>query len=297
VIAATAGAALAVGTGTHPPQLLPGPSLLLLETTSGDLRAAVRLPTEPAEVAVFGNLAWVTSREQSTVAAIDLAAAEVTSVIGLPQPPTALTAVGDVATVGLAYSGELVRTAGARAEPPQTAIPGRSGRLALATDGQAVWVATVDGFIAPQGTGDAPLRVEGAPRRLAVDSQRVWALTFDRSELVSVHRRTDALVRSSLRGTPVDVSSDQGSAFAVTSVDNRLWRADPASGRVVATRALPGPPTAVAAADGRVWVSIRSPAMLISYDGGSLQPGPAVELPTQPADMDITGEHMVVVLR
>ena len=84
---------------------------------------------------------------------------------------------------------------------------------------------------------------------------------------------------SPLRGEPVDLAVHDGDAWAVTGGDDRLWRAPAVGGRVVATRPLPGEPAGIVAASDRVWVAVRRPATLLSYDRTSLDLIESIDLP------------------
>src|SRR6478735_6110565 len=90
------------------------------------------------------------------------------------------------------------------------------------------WAAVIDGFLTRlhgESPSAQPYRVTGAPRRMAVDDGRIWILTSDRRELVALDVRRGEQIVSVLRGEPVDVAADDGEAWAVTGVDDRLWRA------------------------------------------------------------------------
>jgi hypothetical protein len=82
----------------------------------------------------------------------------------------------------------------------------------------------------------------------------------------------------------------------VTSGDDRLWHAAP-TGRVVATRVLPGSPVAVLFAGDAIWVALASPASLASYDPETLEPGITVELPREPVDLALVDGRLAVAVR
>ena len=103
-------------------------------------------------------------------------------------------------------------------------------------------------------------------------------------------------VRSSLRGAAVDLTTDGSEAWVVTAGDDRLWQAA-TSGRVVATRVLPGPPAAVLADGDRIWVAIASPASVIAFDPETLQPGTVVDLPREPVDLAVVSQRLIVAVR
>ncbi len=276
-----------------------GPALLLLDVTSGEIQHRVALSVQPAEVEASGNLVWVRSELDRVVAVVDLDDSYRQRVVGLPEPPTALAATRRSAAVGLGYSGNMLTVTEQGSGVPEAVLPNTAGRLTLASHGEEIWAATLDGRIrAVSEPSEAALilRVQGAPRRMAVDSTRVWILTFDKSSLVAVDKADGTQVASPLRGEPVDLAVHDGDAWAVTSGDDRLWRASAVGGRVIATRPLPGQPAGIVAASDRVWVAVRQPATLLSYDRTSLDLIESIHLPQDPAGLTTTSGLVIIAV-
>ena len=132
----------------------------------------------------------------------------------------------------------------------------------------------------------APVNIGASPYRLDVDVTTAWAITSDvptRGARASVA----PAVHSPLRGVPVDLTAGDDQAWAVTSGDDRLWHAA-ATGRVVATRVLPGTPAPSWLAGDAIWVAMASPPALASYDPQSLEPSITVDLPREPVDLAVS---------
>lgn len=283
-----------------PPPPAAGPALLIHDPQSGRLRETVELPVSPDAISLDSRNVWISSQTDRVIAHLEAADPQSIRVVGLAGPPTSVASSAGTATAGLGFSGQLVTIADGRAGPPRALIEGVEGRLTLATRQGAVWAATIDGQLLGPDLANptaTPVRVPGTPVRMAMDRDRAWVLTQDRRELVAVPLAGGDPVVSALRGVPVDVTADDGGAWAVTSGDDRLWHATAALGRVVATRPLPGPPAAVAVGPGVVWVAVTQPAMLLGYDPETLQPSSSLNLPRPPVDIAAEGDLLVVIVR
>ena len=280
---------------------LTGPGLVEVDRESGSVVGSFTLPVSPAQIEAEGDVVWVRSVDDQAVAALDLdldgdGAVDVT---GLSAPPSALALDGAAAIVGLGFSGETVTVTDGQVSAPVAAVEGTAGRLTLASGDDGIWVATITGDVhAPVGTPgwSQPVSIGATPARLDVDGTRAWVLTNGRAELVALDGSSAAPVHSALRGEAVDLTSNGSEAWVVTSADDRLWRASE-TGRVVATRALPGPPTAVLATEGTVWVAISSPASVIAFDPDTLEQGTVVDLPREPVDLALVDGRLAVAVR
>ena len=276
-----------------------GPALISVDPSDGSLSDAAELPVTPSQIEADGDVVWVRSVEDQAVAALDLGADGAAEVTGVAAPPSALALDNAAAVVGLGFSGETVTVSNGRVSPPTLAVEGSAGRLTLAGSDNGVWVATITGDVhAPDGTAgwQTPVSIGVAPLRLGIDGTRAWAITSERAELVAIDASDTPAVRSPLRGEAVDLTTGDDQAWAVTSGDDRLWHAA-ATGRVVATRALPGTPVAVLLAGDAIWVAMASPPGLASYDPQSLEPSVTVDLPREPVDLAVFDGRLVVAVR
>ena len=238
-----------------------GPALISVDPSDGSLSDSAELPVTPSQIEADGAVVWVRSVEDQAVAVLDLGADGAAEVTGVAAPPSALALDNAAAVVGLGFSGETVTVSNGRVSPPTLAVEGSAGRLTLAGSDNGVWVATITGDVhAPDGTAgwQTPVSVGVTPLRLGVDGTRAWVITSERAELVALDASDNPPVRSPLRGEAVDLTTGDDQAWAVTSGDDRLWHAA-ATGRVVATRVLPGTPTAVLLAGDAIWVTMTSP--------------------------------------
>jgi hypothetical protein len=273
--------------------------MISIDRATGEVVDVLALPVVPAQIESSGDLLSVRSEADQAVAEVDLAAGETVKVTGLTASPTALAADAGGLVVGLGFSGETVTVTEGRVGPPTPAVDGEAGRLTLAGSESGVWFATIRGEVhAPDGTSgwSGPVAIGAPPLRLAVQGTRAWVLTSGRAQLIALLSGHTPPVRSPLRGAGVDLTADGSEAWIVTSGDDRLWRAVATSGRVVATRLLPGTPAAVLVDSERVWVAIASPASVIAFDRETLEPGVVVDLPRAPVDLALAAGRLVVAV-
>ena len=270
-----------------------------MDPASGSVVDSVALPVSPSQIEADGGVVWVRSVEDQAVAVLDLGNGDEADVTGLAAPPSALALDDGSAVVGLGFSGETVSITDGAVGPPTPAVAGSAGRLTLAGGDEGVWVATITGDVhAPDGTPGWPMpaSIAGVPLRLGVEGTQAWVITGARAELVALDSSDTPAVRSPLRGEAVDLTTGADQAWAVTSGDDRLWHAA-ATGRVVATHALPGAPTAVLSHPrcrlGRAGLAARA---------GVVRPaeprtGLTIDLPREPVDLAVFDGRLVVAVR
>jgi DNA-binding SARP family transcriptional activator len=296
------GTAAWIGSGDEDDPVVPpdGPSLLVIEPRNALIVDALELPIAPDEIAASGSDIWVRSVTARAVALADLEGDSDVTVVGLSESPSAIAAGEGSAVVALGYSGRTVTVADGRASAPTRPVPGLDGKLLLANGDSGTWIATITGAVhapASNGTSPVPVELAAAPVSLAVEGTRAWILARRDAQLATIDPTTRGPVVSSLRGEPVDLAVAPRVAWAVTSGDNRLWRATADRGIVVGTWALPGTPVAVTATADSVYVAIESPPSVVSFDTTTMEPGPVIDLSRPPVDLTWATDRLIVAVR
>jgi sugar lactone lactonase YvrE len=198
----------------------------------------------------------------------------------MPRVPLRAVAVAAALALGLSIlvflltRGESNHTATPAAQEPQPSPSSAAGRL----------------------TATIPLRVQ--PTSVAVDGNAVWVATTA-GTLVRVDPGTNAVA-----GAPIKVAgkvehstvrAGEGALFLATG--SRLFRVDPASGKVTARRQIDGIAQGMTVAGGSVWVTrIASPksrdrsSTLQRFDAHTLAPvGGPLRTEAFPQDVDVSG--------
>ena len=216
------------------PALQRGPhgELLRIDPSGNEVAGKVSVGSEPTGVAVDSGHVWVTSLGDSSVWQIDAGSLRASRI------PTQGSPIGVAVRGGTAYVADSVTGpygGGGGGVGQVTAISAEGGRattsiathtvVALANGTHGLWVTRQEGVARVAlvsdivGTIDkrVPIRSSASFPALAVGADGVWALE-------------DAIGR-------------------------RLWRIDPARGRISATIALPFAPAGIAAGPDAVWVT------------------------------------------
>lgn len=277
---------------------LTGPGLVHVSATDG-ITHVVPLPVRPDELQVGGGTAWVMSASARSVASVTLDGGRAVTSTGLPDAPVSLAAQDDSVVVSLGFTGTVVTVTDDGVSTPRPGVEGASGKLILGSGEGGTWAATVSGQIHPPGGTPGwagPVQIEEQPMWIRGDGARAWVLTQG-SLITSSGGGTP--VASAIRGMPADLAVGAGQAWVVTSGDNRIWRADATTERIVQTSILPGRPVAVVVddRDGRVWVALDEPASIVALDAATLAAGTSVSLPSSPVDLAMLDGDVVVAVR
>jgi DNA-binding beta-propeller fold protein YncE/tRNA A-37 threonylcarbamoyl transferase component Bud32 len=246
------------GGGASPPPT----SGVLVRVDPGNDRVVARVAVGngPSAVAADANAVWVANHADGTVWRIDPRSNRIllrSSAQGAPAdlaiiPPGMVTSPGSAILVngpdapnivGIDAASEAAVVDNMGGNPFPSPLPGSlsgygSPRVAAGPSG--VWVARPDGEVG----------------RFDVDAGKIVAPLL----ITRTHDETQASYLSAIA-----VSAD-GVWVVGDPVDPRLWRIDPATGRLVATIRLPFAPTDVAVGDGAVWVTSELDDMLERID-------------------------------
>ena len=105
----------------------------------------------------------------------------------------------------------------------------------------------------------ASVPIPAVPLAVAVDGEAVWVAGFDRSSnagvLMQIDPRHDTVSATiPLPGIPGDVAAGYGGVWVTVDSRNAVWRIDPATSSVAQTIPVGHSPVAIAVGEGSVWV-------------------------------------------
>ena len=262
-----AGATLVVGvlvllglTG-QPPAVQPGPNTVHRINLENEAVDAVAVGRGPTALAVADGALWVAS-EAGTVTRVDPddGSTQVTGGVGIP---TALAVTSDGVWVAEGFGGRISRL-DARSVEVREVVDVHSRRLAGTAD--ALWF-TDDIAERVVRLSTATLSEDGAvtleagsgPRAIVVADGSVWVANELARTVVEIDASASVTIGHPVGlGTPPTAIAAGAESIWVTSMDaDRLYRIDPAQGRVVATIETCDGPDAVVASDDGVWVACR----------------------------------------
>ena len=221
----------------------PGPHgvLVRIDPKNNKLAGQVTVGAEPTGVAVAGNRVWVTTFGDSGVWRVDARSLSAVR-IGAPGRPIGVAATGTTAYVADNLAGNFgdpgnVARVQAASDVVSDIVP-TGGAFAVAGSRDGVWVARPGGAVL---IGNVSTFAGKIARKVAIPDGMSWTFTGIGVGASGVWVLGDALGR-------------------------RLWRIDPATGRVVASVRLPFAPASVAAGDGSVWVTAQLDDEVVRVD-------------------------------
>ena len=105
----------------------------------------------------------------------------------------------------------------------------------------------------------ARVPIPAVPLAVAADGEAVWVAGFDKSSKAGVLMRIDPAHDSiaatiPLPGIPADLAAGYGAVWVTVDSRNAVWRIDPATSSVAQTIPVGRSPVAVAVGEGSVWV-------------------------------------------
>ena len=136
-------------------------------------------------------------------------------------------------------------------------------RMSQRPDARSGWRASVS-VRCSRSTGSllhvvARVPVSAVPLAVAADGEGVWVAGFDRSSKTGVLMRIDPAhdtvsATIPLPGIPSDVATGFGGVWVTVDSRNAVWRIDPKTSSVLQTIPVGSGPVAVAVGEGAVWV-------------------------------------------
>lgn len=274
--------------GAGVPRTVAAGDVGVVDARSGELLATIPLGRSIAGIASGGDHVFATDPSGRVLVQIDPRERTIMRSFALDGEPWRPTISGSDVFVPIG-AGQVARLdpLTGLVDQPLEPVGSNPGRVVVIGVGERSWAVAMNGVVRAldaTGIGGTDITLPVRLNRVAGDDDRAWAVTDETVvELVSFSP-AELLTRAPLRGTGVDIAVGLSSVWIVTSEDNRLWRADPYTGEVLGTLALPATPTGVVAANDAVWVST-APGQLLAID-------PAGEAITRTVDFD----HPIVAL-
>jgi len=254
-----------------------GPGRLVrIDPSKATVAGTVPVGADPTAVAVGGGAAWVTTLADSTLWRVDPSTLGAKKIAANGTPAGGVVVSGGQVFVGNASltGGNVTRLDAASGV--QVDVLSNSGVSAMAGAPNGVWAA-VPPFVFHIGNGAAgavttpvlarillpdPQPLDAAHFRftdsgVAVGPAAVWVLgdAFDPRLWRIDPARGRIAATISLPFTPAGIATGAGAVWVTGQLNDRIARIDPASNRIVATIAVGREPTAVAVGAGGVWVA------------------------------------------
>ena len=221
----------------------------------------------------IGRAVWVANSLDGTVSRIDPGTNREVDRIPVGNVPVAIavgfgsvwiTNVGDRSVTRLdARSGDLIKTI-------ETDDVGRG----IAVGGGAVWVSDDDGGsvsrIEPR-TNEVTkqIPVGNGATALAYGARSLWVANASDGTVSRIEPKTSAVTSVPTGGTPGDLTFADGALWVSDETRGRILRVDPQQNKVVDTVETGNPPKGLAAAHGRLWLSVQASAG--RHRGGTLR--------------------------
>jgi YVTN family beta-propeller protein len=226
----------------------PGGSAVRLDAASGRVAETVSVGQDPESIAASPLAVWVGNFADATVSRIDPTSSRVDTITVNGAPVSLAVADGTTLVADGAPANQLTlirSTAGYASQVVQLPQVPTGGTTRIAAGREGFWLAN--------NNNDTALRLDVSP-----------AGTISPGPVAALHPNPDA----DLNGIAVG----DGSVWVVGSdLDPRLWRIDPANGRVSGAVTLPIAPASVAAGDGGVWIAGEIEDTLLRVDPVTLK--------------------------
>jgi branched-chain amino acid transport system substrate-binding protein len=247
-------------------------SLTRIDIHDGRVLDSYRLEFVPRAIAVDEEGIWLADHQSSRIARLDLRGNVQVGTVA-HGTPTDLSLAGSrvvVANGPLDGTVDVLDRATAASEAlVRLGSDDRSGApVHVATDGDAVWVATGDRrvgrldaarkrLVAPvELPPPANERADASFSAISVGEGRIWVVgdALD-SKLWRIDPSTSAVATVRLPFVPTDVAAGENAVWVTTQLEDRLARIDPRSLRVTDVVRVGRGASAVAVAGGFVWVA------------------------------------------
>lgn len=275
-------------------------SVAELDADSGRVLADVRL-SAPVTALTTGNGLVLAGTLSRTIAEIDGRRAKLVRTVGVATPPPALAFAADGIWASNGFSGRLTRVGLDGFESPSfRPEPSSTGRLALAADGQFVWVGAQDDSLT-RLTADQRSVASGHaahPQALTVGFGSLWVAQATSVEVMRADRRSGKRQSRVPLGAPcVSLATGAASIWALSGSSPTLWRIDPTSNSVTAAIPVETGASEVVAAANNVWVVASSSGTLQAVDVERNRAEQTVELGHPIGDVVIAGRRLWLGMR
>ena len=294
------GVLLVLGVAGQRAGVEPGPNTVHRIDLQNEPAEAMAVARGPTALAMIGGQVWVAS-EAGTVTRLD-PDDDSTQVVGGIGIPTAIAATETDVWIAEGFGGRVARIDAGAVELRDT-IELHARRLAA--QGDAVWITDdiADRVVRLSSTTlaeDAVLTLEAGsgPRAIAVADGSVWVANELAATVLEIDAATAKAIGQpiGLGSAPTGIAIGAGSIW-VTSMDaDRIYRINPAQGRVAATIETCDGPDAVVASDDGIWVACRVGRVVRRLDAeGTLVMDVSVD--GTPAALALAADGVWVALR
>jgi streptogramin lyase len=219
-------------------------------------------------LAVSGRTGWIACKEQSRVIGVDLTSGRKTAALRLDAPVTAV-ALGAGSAWALDTDSVLYRIDRRRARVAKRIQLPATAAYNIWLGGGSVWVADDQGArvlrVSPAtGKVVARIAVGDGPADMAFATGRAWVIDHRDRTLFRIDLATNARTRLGTVGSGDDAPERLvflGGSLWITGRGMPLLQVDPGTGAARHTIALEGTGIDVVAADGDLWVPVRTAAV------------------------------------
>lgn len=252
---------------------LPSRGVVALDARSGRAVAAAPIRVRPGTLAVDGRHVWVSATNSAAVFRFSSQRPAEPRVVRIPQPAFSLAALDGSLWVANGFAGTMSRIApSGRVSAAFRPEPRARGRLPLAAGSGQLWAASQDGTLTRFDPAGHRLRTYsriGEAEAIAIDGGRIWLAlaTSDAVERFDVHAGR-AAGSTPVGGRPSDLVVGDGAVWALTPLENTLWRIDPKRNAVVQSFSVPSSSSVLAWTPGRIWVG-STDGVLLTIDTSS----------------------------
>jgi DNA-binding SARP family transcriptional activator/streptogramin lyase len=248
--------------------VLPTNSLGLVDTDSGTLEAAVKLPGVPVDLAGSAQRLWVALGEPHQIAEVDPGTRRLRQTVDLSTVPRRIAPAPGGIWIGESYDGTIVTL---DASTHQVGKPIRlfpPTRISFAA-GVSFWAASSETNAAARldpRTGKVLERHRSLDAPIAAADGRgaVWFASATHAEVQRL--RAGRVTTIPIGAPPIDIATGGDSVWAVTPSNGKLWRVNPHDQAVVQIIDVGPDPDSVAFAKGSVWVGSRQAKTLTRVD-------------------------------
>jgi YVTN family beta-propeller protein len=266
-------------------------SVGILDPSSGELTAAIEMPSRPGAITAGSRSLWVTNPDAETVTRI--VEGEVVDTIPVGPAPAGIAAGGGAVWV--------VESGGPSASriSPQTnevvaTVPVGNGPVGVAVGEGAVWVTNrLDGTVSKidpdRAEVAATIPVGQDPNGVAVGFGSVWVAIGGANEVVRIDPKTNdatQLIGVGNGPTAIGVSSD--GIWVANGIDGTVSLIDPDGGGVASVIEVGDGPSAIAFAEGAVWVANESDGTVSWIDPDSKTVARTVRIGSSPSALETT---------
>ena len=247
-----------------------------IDPRTGTLTAVLPVGGGPDSIAAVGGRLWVSNFDARTISRVDLRTHRVDTVGGLPLVDNV---VGD--GLGGVWVSSFGHATVSRLNPDTGEITRsiriRSDAEGLAAGGGFLWVTSA----APDDNplDDAVLAIDLRRMRVtglfrvgftpifdAFGYGSAWVANFEEGTVSVIRPGVAHAETVHVADKPMGITTGEGGVWVVTESDDRVWRIDPITRRVVARIRVGGHPLNVAAGLGSVWVTNRDEGTVSRID-------------------------------